>query len=404
MASITKRRDGYRVRWREPDGRTGSRQCPDLVTAKNVKIEVERALAAGRRWEPRGVREVPSVEVVLTEFLKDYARKNEVSSAVLMGRTFDVFLRWLDRHRRRGEPVRVDVLSKTLLADFYDALAAPNQHGRKRSKYTLKRMVQRIQAAWAWAANEDEYMEFVPRPRTLPMGVDPGKLTVAPTWEEMDRCIAAATGPTKQLAIVLRFTGLRVQQAMRLRWGDVDLKHHLLMVRRDLGKTLQEKKGRVIPLSGHLIKELETWEHRDGWLVPSNRTGKDARLARQRSMRRAWKRANVRPEVWTGESHHSFRNGFVSGLKRLKADDEAVEYLVGHSLGLRGLYTDAAALPLREAVDLIPPLSPSGDVVSFESAGAEAVRRSATAGASEADDGVRDGVVCPYGAPLQQAV
>jgi hypothetical protein len=33
-----------------------------------------------------------------------------------------------------------------------------------------------------------------------------------------------------------------------------------------------------------------------------------------------------------------------------------VEILVGHSIGLRGLYTDPDALPMKEAVDLIPPM------------------------------------------------
>jgi hypothetical protein len=47
----------------------------------------------------------------------------------------------------------------------------------------------------------------------------------------------------------------------------------------------------------------------------------------------------------------------VSGLKRLGADDEAVEVLVGHSLGLRGHYADPEAMPLREAVALIPALA-----------------------------------------------
>jgi len=48
----------------------------------------------------------------------------------------------------------------------------------------------------------------------------------------------------------------------------------------------------------------------------------------------------------------------VSGLKRAGADDEAVEYLVGHSLGLRGCYTDPDALPLRTAIGLVPAIAP----------------------------------------------
>jgi len=42
-----------------------------------------------------------------------------------------------------------------------------------------------------------------------------------------------------------------------------------------------------------------------------------------------------------------------------------VEFLVGHSLGLRGVYTDPDALPLREAVELIPPLGAAEKVCPF---------------------------------------
>jgi len=56
------------------------------------------------------------------------------------------------------------------------------------------------------------------------------------------------------------------------------------------------------------------------------------------------------------QPHHAYRKGFISELKRAGADPDAVEYLVGHSLGLRGVYTDPDALPLRDAVNRIPPL------------------------------------------------
>jgi site-specific recombinase XerD len=62
----------------------------------------------------------------------------------------------------------------------------------------------------------------------------------------------------------------------------------------------------------------------------------------------------VRAEVWARQPHHAFRKGFASGLKRLGADNEAVEYLLGHSLQLRGIYVSADALALVEAVALVP--------------------------------------------------
>ena len=40
----------------------------------------------------------------------------------------------------------------------------------------------------------------------------------------------------------------------------------------------------------------------------------------------------------------------------------------GHSLGLRGVYTDPDALPLREAVARIPPLFATSQVIPVEAA------------------------------------
>lgn len=389
MASIKKRNGSHRVRWRDPDGRARSRQCPDRSTAEKLRKDIERCVAEGRRWEPRDVREVPDLGEILKAFLRDYARRNSTNSAMLMARSFDVFLRWLKaREARQHGALRPDLLSKALLTEWYDDLVKGGRHGHARKLSTRKRMVQRLEAAWAWAAEEDEYAEYVPRPRKLDMPSGATDPTVAPTWEEMDQCVGAAHGAVRQLAIVLRFTGLRVQQAMRLRWSDVDMDRGTLTIRGELGKTKQERRGRGIPLSPHLLKELAGWGRREGWLVPSFRTGKSERIARQRDMQRAWIRAGVREAVWRGDSHHSFRNGFVSGLKKLRADDEAVEYLVGHSLGLRGAYTDPEALPLQEAVNLIPPLGRPDEVPLLDRIRGQ-------------EEGVREREMCPQRVPLE---
>jgi hypothetical protein len=84
-------------------------------------------------------------------------------------------------------------------------------------------------------------------------------------------------------------------------------------------------------------------------------------------MNRAWKRAGVREVAWEGRPDQCFRKGFRSGLKRLRADGEAVEHLIGHYLGLVTVYTDPDALALREAVDLIPPLPTLGKLLEFAS-------------------------------------
>jgi len=272
-----------------------------------------------------------------------------------------LFRQWL-RHTE-GETAFLDpeLLSKRLLSRFWDYLLKSGLHGRPRKPSTSQKIVAVVERFWAWAYNEDDYEFIVPQPKRLKVLTEPRTPTIAPTWAEMDDCIAACTGPLRQLAILLRFTGLRVQQAMHLQWDDFDLPSCRLTVRGELGKSKDERKGRIIPVSRYLVNEMAGWGPREGFIIPSNRKedGPRGREARARDMSRAWKRAKVREEVYKQRPHHAFRKGFISGLKKAGADSDAVEFLVGHSLGLRGVYMDPEALPLREAVGLAPDVNAS---------------------------------------------
>ncbi len=299
-------------------------------------------------------------------YARECARVLRPGTAERYARNLDLFRRWIDQRGFNGQTLHPNILSKHLLGEFYDDLAEGGLHGRPRSLATRRKIVEVVQLFWAWAYDDEDYGEYVPRPRRLRMPRQDGAPTVAPTWAEMDACIREASGWHRQLATLLRFTGLRVQQAMQLTWEDLDLEKATLCVRGELGKSRQERRGRIIPVSRYLVEELEGWGPREGWIIESGRfrDGPRAREARSRDMARAWTRAGVRPEAW-GQPHHSFRKGFVSELKRSRADSDAVEFLVGHSLGLRGVYTDPSALPLQEAVGLVPRLGVASPVIEL---------------------------------------
>ena len=370
MASIEKWKAGYRVRWRDPGGGHRSRTTPNLETARKVKRIVEEAAAQGLRWEPGGTGEGPDLEDVLSDFIKEYARVYRPATVRRHACCLEMFRKWLSTSGRGVDP---SVLSKKMLADFYSHLLATGRHSRGRKPETSQKVVSSVEIFWKWAYQQEDYGEVIPRPRHLPFARPPRTPTVAPTWEEMDRCVAACSGWHRQLAVLLRFTGLRVQQAMLLRWEDFDLRSATLKVRGELGKTPQERSGRIVPISEHLVEEVKAMAplpERRGFVVRCGRraNGPRAREARARDMGRAWKRAGVREEAWKQRPHHAYRKGVRSGLKRLDADDMAVEFLLGHNLGIAGVYTDPEAMPLREAVNLIPPLTQMGEVVELESA------------------------------------
>jgi integrase len=266
-------------------------------------------------------------------------------------------MRWLRSHH--GARPTLGIITKALLQKFYRDTADGGRHGNSRNLDTRRRLLLDVFIWWEWAHDQDEYSAFVHPPRRFEVTREAGKPTIAPTWEEMAACVRAAQGWHGQVATLLYYTGLRVQQVMLLHWTDFDFAAERLTIRGELGKSHHERTGRIVPISKHLAEELASWPRTSQWLFdsPRARGGARERVFRARDMGRAWARAGVREEVWKRRPDHSFRKGFVSGLKRLGADSEAVEYLVGHRLpGVRDVYVDASAHGLRAAIARIPPV------------------------------------------------
>lgn len=298
MASIERRNDGWRVRWRDPDETPRSRQCPSAATAKTLAREVEDASALGRRWEPRDAREQADLRVLFKDYIEECVRVLKPATASRYALALDLFLRFCDDTFGKGKPLPPSILTRRLLADRYTALKHNGLHGRERGDQTRRKMVEVLQLAWQWLFDNDESNTDLPMPRKLRMVRGPASPTIAPTWAEMDSCIAALDGWHRDLAVVLRFTGLRAQQAMSITWDDLDLSNARLRIRGELGKSKQEQRGRIVPVSPHLVRRLTASSHEDRFVVPCNRQpGPRQRLARARDTERGWTRAEVRPEA-----------------------------------------------------------------------------------------------------------
>ena len=365
MANITRRGRKWTVRWYE-GGRQRERTCPNKRTASLLKAEVERAKALGQRWCPENAQEVIDMKELLACYLEFQEVHLAESSVKAVDHAMVMWVRYLTERYPRQE-LTADFFTQANLLGFYKFLVKDKGNALQ----TSKKRVQQVQHAWSWLAIDCEaHRDQMPRPVKIKMRKPLRRTVEAPTWEEMDACIEAANGWHKQLAIMLRSTGLRVHQAMNLRMDDLDRESLRLRLRPELGKSDHERSGRTIPVPDHFLKEVLSWERSDDWLVPCNRKNGN-RKARSRDMQRAWKRSGVRQEVWGGapghhgRPHHSFRKGYVSGLCHLGANPDSVEVLVGHKLdGLRSTYTAIQALHLREAVGLVPPIGGYQDVPS----------------------------------------
>lgn len=359
MASVKKRGDGFRVRWRDVAGKECSHQCPSRRIALEVKREVEDALARRQDWRPAASVEGPPLADVVGAYLEELARDHADKTITAYSVHLGAFHKW--RKALGEDPPRLSCLRRDVLNAYHAHLLA-----RPVSERTAKFYIGTICGLWEWARDSDEYGEQaaeVRRPRIRP--APPCATAPAATWAQVDAVIrVAASVPRWRWAVrlftVLRFTGLRRWQANRLLWSDFDLQAGTLFIRPALGKTQGEKRGRTVPVSPHLIAEIATWGKREGLLLPPVPAGYLL------TSHRIWRRAGIPGAVWERRPFHALRRAFVSGLRGREVDKDLVQYLVGHSLGVTGdVYTDPAAVwpQLKAAVALIPKVDGAGVIV-----------------------------------------
>ena len=378
----------YTLRWRnERDPDTGGPKARKLKRHFDSRAEAETQCgrikaevtlhgfwwpAEWGRVEARAASEDVAFIPVLAAYCRARRAQGQAADTIKKDEEIALILaRWLEGSGR-DDATAADVLTKGEIEKWAQWLkATPNKHGQSKGARTRKRYVGWLLGAWAWSLHEPQFREAVPSPvialkhLTLEKPA-PRATVVAPTWQEMDALIACSSGWQQKLYILLRCTGLRVAQGMALRWTDFDFDRGVLKIRKNLpgSKTEAERRGRRIPYAPALDPYLRLWKFQatEPWVIPTGRTGAQARTARSRDARRAWDRAiekyGVREDAT--KAHHILRAGFQSGLKKLGADDEAVEQLVGHDLGVRGeSYIDPTALPMIEAANLIPDIDPA---------------------------------------------
>lgn len=279
----------------------------------------------------------------MTAFLEDVRRVRAPGTLQTYRDAIIGFLEYL--HEAGMGHATVADLSRDMLTGYYAHLEF-GRHVARRSATTKRRIVEKVEIAWRWLA-DTEWHPDVPRPKRIEMPRTPPCAIQAPTWEEMDAAVKACRheGPLR-LTTLLRYTGLRVGQAMALTWADVDLKHGTLTIAPHKGLP-----GFFQPMSPHLVEEMAKWGTREGHVI----TWRPVRQYRERAVAAAWADAGVREVVWKRRQDQAFRRGVVSGLARAGVDREAAELFVGHAVaGVRAHYLDREAVPLRAAAAAIP--------------------------------------------------
>ncbi|MFN3201637.1 MAG: tyrosine-type recombinase/integrase [Bradymonadia bacterium] len=359
MASIRKRGSTYQVRWRDLEGIERGQRCPDLQTARRVRLEVEQALAVGKDWRPRDRADPPSLSEVFQQYLTEIARRVKDTTAEQYRIALRLFLVHLRQEKPQGT-LQPALLKDEVLGTFFDSLLSTN------NRSSAADAVRHVQRAWRWAYRKNRrFGGSVPPPEEIELPQREILLRPwAPSWSMADEVIWAAWSAKQakwygDFLALLRYTGLRKSQIMKLRWSDLDLTNCQLYIRPELGKSKQEARGRTIPVTPHLVELVSGWDRHSDYLVA---TDKPQRRIDNITLRKRWEAAGIEPEDLR-QPTHSFRKMIVSELRKARADPMAVKALVGHQLDMTAdVYTTfEAMMPLmEEAVGHIPKIG-AGD-------------------------------------------
>lgn len=359
MASIEQRGNVWTVRWRNRNSATNHRlRFRSEREALRRKVEIEDAIDRFGRWDlPREGDAPARLSEVIGKYLAEVARRKAPRTAVNVARAMDLYQRFA------GDPYVTDGLTYSSLSDFETWLRQPENSQRPtgRKTATIVGLVGIVETFWKWAwvaqeRNLDPIFRGIRPSLSLELKRDPSPYVMAPSWHQMDACIEASNGWRRNLHFVLRCTGLRVYQVMRLLWSDLDMNNGVLLIRPELGKTRAERRGRSVPVARVLLDELAGWGTREGFIIHYPFKNRLMGLDTDSAVR-AWERAKVDPAVWKNHPHHCFRAGFFTGLRRAGADKDAIQHLVGHSRGaVTEAYDDPHSPALLKAVGLVPEL------------------------------------------------
>lgn len=188
----------------------------------------------------------------------------------------------------------------------------------------------------------------------------PRKLPVILSREEVGRLIAAAGNLKHQTALALAYgTGLRVNEVVSLKVGDIDSQRMTLRVEQGKGQ-----KDRYAMLSPILLERLRVWWRvaraqgkmlDGGWLFPGlNPIEPLSARQMNRAIHAAAEAAGIEKRI----SMHSLRHAFATHLLEQKVDIRLIQVLLGHKkLETTALYAQVATDILREVVSPLETLN-----------------------------------------------
>lgn len=319
MANIQKRisKDGkvsYRALIRLKGAAPQSATFERLTDARKWVQDTESAIRDGRHFKTSEAKKHSVAEAIDRYLIEIMPRKPRSSSDQTQQ------LRWW--RDAIGFRVLADV-TPVLISECRSKLLAPDQDGKTRSHSTVNRYTAAFSHVLTIARKEWGWLSEQPMSLVDKLKEPPGRVRFLSDDERkrlLDACKASRTPYLYPLVVLALSTGMRKNEALHLRWLDIDIKRHTIRV----VKTKNDQ-PRGIPLTGparKLIAELHA-KRTSEYVFPSP----DG--SRPLDVRSAWEAAVLRAEI-KDFRFHDLRHSAASYLAMNGASLAEIADVLGH--------------------------------------------------------------------------
>lgn len=181
----------------------------------------------------------------------------------------------------------------------------------------------------------------------MPLAKNKSKLPVVLNKGEVDGMLEATLNLKHRLVLMfLYYTGIRLDEAINLKWEDIDFKRNIIHL-----KTAKGEKERVIFLHDKLKNFIEYFNiKKEGFVFLSNMGKKYDGRTIQMIVRHAAARAGIGKKI----TPHTLRHSFATHLLEAGADIRHIQKLLGHSnLQTTQIYTHVANKDIKKLANLL---------------------------------------------------
>lgn len=337
MASIDKAPNGWRARWRTPEGESRSRTFPKKVDAEQWLTHVSHSKLAGIYVDPS------AGQVTLSEYATTWLA-NQVWRPSTAVRVESILTNHVEPTLG---PRRMSSITPSTVEAWVKGLTETLAPGTVRGVY-------RVLVAVFGAVVRDRVVATSPctgvkLPRTTSRSVEPL------TLESVELLADAVGDRYRPLVLLGAGAGLRVGEALGMPVAGIDFLRRQLTVSQQIvtvkrvtsiGPPKTSASVRTVPLAATVLAELATYvEHHepgaDGLMVV-DRMGLPVP---QNRFSQTWTRAVTRAGLPAGTRFHDLRHTFASALISSGCSVKAVQLALGHESASTTLDTYAHLWP-----------------------------------------------------------